>query len=123
MRCVGPPTQVLCLNSAVECTELLQKKCRVDALLSVQFPTVSRERIKSSIQGGNMSVNSVVRTKPSFSCNVGDVVRFSIPARPETVAEPENIPIDIFYEDSDVLVINKAAGMLLSNRYANSILT
>lgn len=93
----------------------MQKKCRTDALLSIQFPTISRERIKSSIQSGNMSINSVVRTKPSFPCNVGDVVRFTIPPRSETVAQPENIPLDICFEDNDVLVVNKAAGMLFPN--------
>lgn len=94
---------------------LMQKKCRTDALLSIQFPNISRERIKSSIQSGNMSINSIVRTKPSFPCNVGDVVRFTIPPRLGTVAEPENIPLDIVYEDKEVLVINKAAGRLLAH--------
>lgn len=93
----------------------MQKKCRIDAILSLRFPNISRERIKSSIQTGNMTVNNVVRTKPSFVCNVGDLIHFCVPTPPEAVAEPENIPLDIFYEDCDVLVVNKAAGMPYPN--------
>eukprot|EP00892_Ulva_mutabilis_P012882 jgi/Ulvmu1/9967/UM059_0016.1 len=90
-----------------------KRKCRIDALLSMQYPTISRERIKASIRSGEMSVNDVVCTKPSFACNVGDLVRFSIPSLPKTVAEPEKIPLEIFHEDGDVLVVNKAAGMVV----------
>lgn len=87
-----------------------KQKGRIDAFLSVSMPEISRNRIKQSILGGLVAVNGKLQLKPSYSIHVGDKVRFEMPPPATTSASPEDIPLQVVYEDEAVIVVNKAAG-------------
>lgn len=85
----------------------LDKFC-VDAL-----PDLSRERVKQLITNGGITVKDVRKLKPSMKIEAGWVITCRMPEADDANPEPENIPLDILYEDADVIVINKAAGMVV----------
>ena len=87
------------------------KNLRLDKYLSQCFEKYSRSRLQSLIVGGYVSVDDIVLTDNSYKVKEGDVFQITIPEAVEANPKPENIPLDIVYEDDDVIVINKAAGM------------
>lgn len=85
---------------------------RIDKVLGHFLSDVSRSQLQKWIEDGHVTVNGqFVKTK--YKLQVGDMVRI-IPEEPQTIdLEPENIPLDIVYEDDDVIVVNKPAGMVV----------
>jgi 23S rRNA pseudouridine1911/1915/1917 synthase len=85
---------------------------RLDRALSILLPELSRARIQALIGQGEIRVNGSL-LKPSAKVTAGQVVTYVMPA-PEP-AEPvaEDIPLDIVYEDDDLLVLNKPAGLVV----------
>lgn len=81
----------------------------VTALLSDQ----SRNYLKSLIKSGNASLDGTPVTKPSAPVHEGDTIAIDIPDKIIPDIVPENIPLDILYEDADVLVVNKPKGMVV----------
>ena len=107
-------TQSFC----VEEDDLLSggSKLRLDSFLSNRFESdggTSRARLQSTIKQGRVTVNGKLLTKASYAVKVGDVISCSVLPPPPLRAEPENIPLDIVYEDDDVIVINKSADMVM----------
>ena len=90
-----------------------QSSWRLDRYLSQTDLPVTRSRIQRWIRGGAVSVNSVVVEKCGHGVSEGDVVAVTIPETPPSTAVPESIPLDIVYEDDALLVVNKAAGMVV----------
>ncbi|MDE2728886.1 MAG: S4 domain-containing protein, partial [Gemmatimonadota bacterium] len=90
-----------------------QSQWRLDRYLSETDLPVTRSRIQRWIRSGAVSVNSVVVEKCGHGVSEGDVVAVTIPETPPSTAEPEPIPLDIVYEDEALLVVNKAAGMVV----------
>ena len=84
---------------------------RLDVFLSDQTEDFSRSRLKKLIEDGQVSVNGVAVKKAGAEIKRGDSVTVQIPEAVEYSVKPENIPIDIVYEDSDFAVVNKAQGM------------
>ena len=86
---------------------------RLDKVLAVAWPDQSRSRIKALIEDGHLRVNGDVARKMSTKVKQDDVFELVIP--PAEPAEPiaENIKLDVLYEDDDLLVINKPAGMVV----------
>ncbi len=86
---------------------------RLDKVLAVAWPDQSRSRIKALIEEGHLRVNGDVARKMSSKVKQEDVFELVIP--PAEPAEPiaENIKLDVLYEDDDLLVINKPAGMVV----------
>lgn len=86
---------------------------RLDRALSGLLPDISRSRLKGLIESGGVSVNRTVIEAPSHKVRAGQVVTLTVP-EPEA-AEPaaQDIPLDIVYEDSDLLVLNKPAGLVV----------
>ena len=84
---------------------------RLDVFLSEQTDEVSRSRLKKLIEEGQVCVNGVVVTKAGESIKVGDSVSLTIPEVVEYSVQPENIPIEIVYQDKDFAVVNKPQGM------------
>lgn len=82
---------------------------RLDVFLSEQITDVTRSQIKKSVEAGETLVNGE-QTKAGRVLKVGDVVDFN-ELENEINALPENIPLDIVYEDNDLAVINKPQGM------------
>lgn len=85
---------------------------RIDKYLSEQISDRSRSFISSLIKDGNVLVNNKVVSK-SYVLKDNDVVRANVPEAVEYVAEAENIPLDVVYEDSDLIVVNKPKGMVV----------
>jgi hypothetical protein len=85
---------------------------RLDAYLTANIPDVSRGRIVSSIKDGLVDVNGKRVKKPSYTVGAGDAIVCRIPAPPPVEAAPENIPLEVTYEDDHLMVVNKPAGMV-----------
>ena len=83
---------------------------RADRFLSVKFPELSRSRIQQLISDGCITVNGNA-IKSSRKLSAGESVEVRIPETAGTEILPENIPLDILYEDDDILVVNKPKGM------------
>lgn len=84
---------------------------RLDVFLNDQTEEFTRSRFKKLIEEGRVYVNDIVQTKAGAEIRVGDVVRVEIPEAVEYAVQPENIPLDIVYQDVDLAVVNKAKGM------------
>ena len=85
---------------------------RVDKYLSVIFPDSSRAALQKAVEAGNALINGKPVAK-NYRLRAGDRLSFSpLAVRPLDVT-PENIPLDIAYEDNDLLVVNKPKGMVV----------
>ena len=84
---------------------------RLDVFLSEQTDEFTRSRIKKLIEEGFVCVNGVPVKKAGESVKTGDGVEVFLPDVTPYAVEPENIPVDIVYQDGDLAVINKAQGM------------
>ncbi|KAK6152137.1 hypothetical protein DH2020_014772 [Rehmannia glutinosa] len=96
-----------------ETVELDSQKLRLDSWLSSRINGISRARVQSSIRSGLVSVNGHIINKVSHVVRDGDVVNCKIAELQPLRAEPEDIPLDIVYEDEHVLVVNKPAHMVV----------
>ena len=85
---------------------------RLDKVLSEIYPDFSRSFFQKLIKNKQIQVNGAVQ-KASYSVHTEDLIRVTIPDAVETTIEPENIPLDILYEDDDVLIVNKPKGMVV----------
>lgn len=86
---------------------------RIDAFLSGQIPELSRSRIQKSIRAGELTVDGRSAAKPSRKVSEGERVELVFsPPRPLEI-EPEEIPLDILFEDDSLLVVDKQAGMVV----------
>ena len=83
---------------------------RADVYLTEQFDSVSRSAIQQLMEQGAVRVNGTCCTKKKLVAE-GDVFLVDIPAPHAIDAQPENLPLDVVYEDDDLLVVNKAKGM------------
>ena len=88
----------------------LTDNIRIDTYLAEYMQDFSRSKIQSEIKKGSVLVNSKT-VKPSYSIKEGDEIVFEIPETTIKI-EPENIPLDIVWEDENMLVVNKPSGML-----------
>lgn len=83
---------------------------RADIALSERLEGYTRSAVKKLFDSGYVAVNGK-SAKPSAAINAGDEIEATLPDPVECVAHPEDIPIDIIYQDSDVAVINKPQGL------------
>ncbi|KGK86156.1 RluA family pseudouridine synthase [Clostridium sp. HMP27] len=88
------------------------KSKRLDTFLTENFDGKSRSFIQGLIEKEEVLVNSNIK-KSNYKLRVGDEVQVNIPDPTHVNIEPEDIPIDIIYEDSDVIVVNKPQGMVV----------
>ena len=96
-----------------------QSLLRVDKFLMHRIENASRNRIQNAIEQGNVLVNDRP-IKASYKVKPLDVISVVLPHPPrDTEVYPENIPLDIIYEDDDVLIVNKSAGMVVHPGYNN----
>lgn len=96
-----------------------QALVRVDKFLMDRLPNVTRTKIQDGIHNGFVRVNENT-TKPNYKVHPGDVITISFPQPPrDNEVKPENIPLNIVYEDDHLLVINKPAGMVVHPAYQN----
>ncbi|MGC2234634.1 MAG: RluA family pseudouridine synthase [Pyrinomonadaceae bacterium] len=85
---------------------------RLDAFLSEQIENWSRSRLQKLIDDGDVLVNQK-QAKSSYKIRAGDEIEVELTELPAEIFEPENIPLEIVYEDESLAVINKPAGMVV----------
>ena len=85
---------------------------RIDKFLSDSLPDVSRSYIQKLIKDGQVTVNQK-QVKSNYKLNAGDLLSMEEPELQEPDIEAEDIALDILYEDSDLLIINKPKGMVV----------
>lgn len=92
---------------------------RIDKFLMTRIENASRNKIQQAAKAGCILVNEQA-VKQNYRVKPGDMISVVMPEAPrDTEIQPEDIPLDIVYEDDDILVINKAAGMVVHPAYAN----
>lgn len=89
-----------------------QNKVRLDKLLADINPDNSRSQVQTWIDDSCVKVNEE-EVKANYKCREGDRIEWSIPELKPLEVEAEDIPVDIVYEDEDVVVVNKAKGMVV----------
>jgi 23S rRNA pseudouridine1911/1915/1917 synthase len=95
-----------------------QKKERIDKFLARQIENATRSKIQKAIEQGLVLVNGRP-VKASHEVSQGEVIRCMLPQPPRVKALPEAIPLEIVYEDEDLIVVNKPAGMVTHPAYGN----
>ena len=84
---------------------------RLDSYLAEITPDFSRSKIQSLIKSGNVLINGTSK-KPSYTLKENDKIEFELPQNEEIKIKAQNIPLNIIYEDENMLVVNKPSGML-----------
>ena len=85
---------------------------RIDKFLSLSIPSLSRTNIQNLIKTGNVLVNGK-EVKPSYKIDLNDYIEVYDMESEDCDITPENIPLDIIYEDKDIVVINKQKGLVV----------
>ena len=93
-------------------------KMRLDKYITSFIENTSRTKVQQAIEDGYVTVNGVVE-KSSYRMMPDDFIEIELPVPPPPEAKPENIPVDIVYEDDHLLIVNKPAGMVVHPAYAN----
>jgi 23S rRNA pseudouridine1911/1915/1917 synthase len=83
---------------------------RLDQQIASRFSNISRTRVQELIASGRVLVNSRA-AKGAHRLRAGERIQIHVQPRPPLRAQPESIPLDILYEDADVIAVNKPAGM------------
>ncbi len=86
---------------------------RIDLVLSLLLPETSRSFLQKIIESGGLKINDQICTSKKYKAICGDNVEITIPEPKVLKVEAEDIPLDIVYEDDDVLVVNKPKGMVV----------
>jgi len=92
---------------------------RIDKYLHGRFRNLSRHYLQDAIRAGAVKVNGM-QVKPSYQLSHGDRIDMVIPEPPSKDIEPENIPLDVLYEDNDIIVLNKPADMIVHPARGNT---
>lgn len=117
------------VNSQEESTELYehfrfvvdkgQGAFRIDKYLMAKIENASRNRIQKAAHAGNIFVNDKI-VKPNYKVKPNDIISIVLAYPPkDTEVYPENIPVQIVYEDEDILLVNKNAGMVVHPAHGN----
>lgn len=93
--------------------ELTDSGKRLDHFLQEKLPQFSRSRLQEWVKGGRVSVNGNLERKPSFALRGGEAVVVEPAQPPPLKATPEALPVEVLYEDEDVIAVNKPAGMVV----------
>lgn len=87
---------------------------RLDKALAALCPELTRTRIKNLILEGHVSIENQPTTRdPAKKVQAEQTIHVEIPAVQEGIPKPQNIPLNIVYEDTDIIIINKPAGMVV----------
>ncbi len=85
---------------------------RLDIFLPQNDPSLSRSQVKRAIEEGDVLVNNLT-PKPALRLREGDIIRLILRPAQESIAVPQEIPLNIVYEDAAIIVVNKEAGMVV----------
>lgn len=89
-----------------------EQNIRLDKIIASIDNSISRTSVQRLIEEGKILVNEK-QEKPSYEVNEGDIIKIEKEEPQEIDLKPQEIPIDIIYEDKDILIINKAKGMVV----------
>jgi 23S rRNA pseudouridine1911/1915/1917 synthase len=96
-----------------------QASLRIDKFITTRLENTSRTRVQNAANAGNILVNNLP-VKPNYKVKPGDIIQVVLPTPPREIELiPENIPINIIYEDDDLVVVNKEPGMVVHPAYGN----
>ena len=95
------------------------KERRLDKYLHGRFSNLSRRFIQDAIKQGTVKVNGKI-AKSSLKLNPGDEISFVLPEPPSREILPEDIPLNIIYEDSELIILNKQPGILVHPARGNT---
>ncbi|WP_353990359.1 RluA family pseudouridine synthase [Pediococcus argentinicus] len=87
-------------------------KQRIDKIIPEQLPDISRSQVQKLIENGNILVNDE-KTVSRYKVRLNDQIKVTIPDPVTVEATPEEMPLDIVYEDADVIIVNKPQGMVV----------
>ena len=93
--------------------EEAENNLRLDLLINKRKNLISRTRIKNLILNGKLMINNKMVISPSKKVLIGDKIEFQIPEPKDATLKPFNFKLEIVYEDDDLLVINKPAGIIM----------
>jgi 23S rRNA pseudouridine1911/1915/1917 synthase len=86
---------------------------RLDRVLAARLPELSRSRLKALILAGQVTVKTAPIRDPAYHVGSGDTIIIDLPEAAPAEPGPENIALDIAYEDDDIIVIDKPAGLVV----------
>lgn len=86
---------------------------RIDVFLTNALDGQSRSHIQKLVQEGNVLINNKIKNKANYKLRLNDYIEVNIPESEEMEILAENIPLNILYEDSDVIVVYKERGMVV----------
>jgi 23S rRNA pseudouridine1911/1915/1917 synthase len=96
-----------------------QALLRIDKFLTARIENASRTKVQNAAEAGNIIVNGKP-IKPNYKIKPGDIITVLLPHPPREVELiPENIPLDIIFEDNDLIIVNKPAGMVVHPGFGN----
>ena len=96
-----------------------QSMLRIDKYLASRIENVSRTRVQAAAQAGNIIVNDAA-VKPNYRVKPLDVIQVLLPNPPREIELiPQDIPVNVVYEDDDLIVVDKVAGMVVHPAYGN----
>ena len=95
-----------------------EEKQRLDKYIANKNSDLSRTMIQKLIEDNQILVNNK-KTKTSYIVQENDVITINIPQPKEANIEAQNIPLDIIYEDDDIIVVNKPKGMVVHPAVGN----
>ncbi|MEM6751903.1 MAG: RluA family pseudouridine synthase [Cyanobacteria bacterium P01_C01_bin.38] len=90
-----------------------QNSSRLDSYLSQNSPDLSRSRIQQLIEQGHVRLNGKICNSKKITLKQGDSITLEIPPVEPLELQPEDIPLDILYEDEQILILNKPAGLVV----------
>ena len=85
---------------------------RIDALLARALPSLSRSQVQKLLEQGMVTLNGR-ELKKNFRCSAGESYEVILPVPDDLPLVPQNIPLDVIYEDEDLIVINKPRGLVV----------
>lgn len=85
---------------------------RLDTYLASQITTTSRSQVRRAIELGKVFAGGQPMTKPAYEVSAGEEIQITLPETAPLEAKPEAIPLNIVYEDDEIIVVNKPAGMV-----------
>jgi 23S rRNA pseudouridine1911/1915/1917 synthase len=86
---------------------------RLDRVLAARLPEISRSRLKTLILAGSVSLKTTVIREPAYHVAPGDTITIDMPEAAPAEPKAEDIALDIVFEDDDIIVINKPAGLVV----------
>ena len=98
--------------------------CRIDKFLHSEIAELSRTRLQTLIHDGHVKLNNIIINDPAKKIKSKNEIKINFPSAKKTLIKPNKIPLDILYDDSDIIIINKFPGVVVhpgAGNYDNTI--